>query len=180
MKKILILLFIAITTIFFSCEQESIENLDEQLIVKEELDTETNAKWFGYCNSFKGRVRFQFVLNLTEANPASRTGTFILDYCPNGDGSCFQAMQRTVRHDKPFSFYVLGAEFSDPDKFRVRILPNNDGDFYTNSVFMFLGPQYGIERNLGARNIVSGQANFNNLSFDFPAQCNNNIGNTNY
>ena len=178
MKKISITLVIILTAVFISCEQEQPENLEQpQQIIKEDLNQEVDGKWLTYCNSFKGRVDFRLATGLFTSIPGAPTGTFILENCPNGAGSCYQVLQRTVRNGENFNFYVLGVDFNDTDTFRVKLYPNDTNQTSTNFTFMYLGPQFGIERNLGARNVVSGQAVYNNLSFDFPDQCNSNPGN---
>ena len=178
MKKISITLVIILTAVFISCEQEQPENLEQsQQIIKEDLDQEVNGKWLTYCNSFKGRVNFGFAIGLFDTTPGAPTGTFILENCPNGPGSCYQVIQGTVRNGENFNFYALGVDFNDTDTFRVKLYPHDTNQITTNFAYLFLGPQFGTERNLGARNIVSGQAVFNNLSFDFPDQCNTNPGN---
>ncbi|MBQ4819332.1 hypothetical protein [Aquimarina sp. MMG016] len=178
MKKISILLFVATLTVFYSCEQESLENIDEQLILDEELDTEANAKWFGYCNSFKGKVHFiQTIIPVLDGSPhqASFTGKLILEHCPNGDNSCSQVTQLNVRHNQNFTFYVFGAEFSDNDRFRIKIIPNNDGNLptdytrlYFNSVYKPLEIVNPFINPVGS----DGVSVYNQIAIDFPFQCN--------
>ncbi len=176
MKKISIILFFITSIILCSCEKENIDNPNIPEISTEDSNTEINPKWLTYCNSFKGRVNFRQAIGLNHSIPAAPTGTFILENCPNGNGSCYQVLQRTVRNGENFNFYVLGVDFNDLDTFRVKLYPNDTNQTSTNFTFMYLGPQFGTERNLGARNVELGQAFYNNLSFDFPGVCNTNTG----
>ncbi len=171
MKKLSIKLFVITSIIFYSCEKE---NIEDQTVQQIKEDTGINAaKWFGYCNSFKGKVFFNqglFIGDLPQYT-GSRTGTLIVESCPNGNNSCYQIMQREVENGKDFTFYVLGSEFKGSDRFRVKIIPNEDGPYPTVSTRLYLGPAYGEVKHLGLSNITFFASIYNNISIDFPDVC---------
>ncbi|GAA4274749.1 hypothetical protein U6A24_21690 [Aquimarina gracilis] len=171
MKKLSILLFFIASIVFYSCEKESIED-QTNLQIKEDTSI-TQSKWFGYCNSFKGKVIFgqTSTLDFGDHQFGSRTGTLILERCPNGTGSCTQVIQLNVEHNKNFTFYTLGSEFSDSDRFRIRIIPNEDGPWPTAFTRLNFGPAYGQIQNLGRSDIRFIATTYNNVALDFPEVC---------
>ncbi|WP_075340761.1 hypothetical protein [Tenacibaculum agarivorans] len=179
MKLIKTLIIVTvISSTFFSCTKENEEVILEQQQLEVELPIEGKARaWYGSCNSFKGKIQFRQILNIFQAIPASKTGTLIVEVCPDGNEPCYQIMERNVRDNEQFYFYVLGSTFSDSDRFNVRVIPNNDDEIGTTHTILRFGPAYGEERFFGAGNVWEDGAYYRNLRLEFPVECNNDTNN---
>ena len=167
MKKTAIIFITILCTIFYSCEQEPLEEVSVEQIEGE--SEEYQAKWFEYCNSFRAEVYFTHQFRHLWYKYASITGTLIIDDCTNGN--CTQIISLPVRHGKQVTFYSLGSEFQDSDRFRIRIIPNEDGDLPTYATRLYMGSAYGEVVHQGLSRIQGSSSIYNDVSFDFPDVC---------